>query len=97
MSLPAGMKDVETKELYDEVSKFYNVYHIHVTHHNFTREHSNEVKSFAEVIGKGHVYVSKVEEIANNVIDIILESAGTMTTTEIPVEPDSIGNHLISW
>ena len=66
--------DVNTKDLYDEASKKFDIYHISVQSNSYpdqTREH----KTFADVIGKQHAFVSSVDDISDKIINIIEDFA----------------------
>lgn len=61
-------KELETKALYEQVCRRYDVYHICVEHRN-----STGYDSWDEVLHTGHVVVSTVADIKHNLIGIITE------------------------
>lgn len=73
---------IETKELYKEASKKFEIYHIHVDHHAYGYEDSAD--SFKEVLPEQHVITCKVDEIDNTITNIILDFYQNQENT--PVE-----------
>jgi len=64
--------DIETNDLYNEVCKKYDVYHIFVDHNSYThRRCEKDSQTFKRVIGDDHVLISSVNELSNNITEII--------------------------
>lgn len=79
--------DVETKDLYNEVTHKYDVYHIQVEHGR-NRDHDNIVKSFA-MLGD-HYKEATLDSITEVIVDIITNNATTNNGIHI-------SNDGISW
>ena len=74
---PQGKKKLDTKELYDVVSKKYDVYHIFVDHHrsgDYDSIKERAIKSFREVLPDQHVVCCKVDDLADVITDIVLRA-----------------------
>lgn len=66
--------DIDTNELYKQVSEKFSLYHIHVSHGNIRGYYDNDcVQSFADVIGPQHVFTTTVNEIDQVITNIILD------------------------
>lgn len=64
--------DIETNDLYNEVCKKYDVYHIFVDHNSYThRRCEQDSQTFKRVIGDDHVLISSVNELSDNITEII--------------------------
>lgn len=65
--------NIETKDLYEESSRKYEIYHLNVEH-GFSSEVRAEdnVRSFSSVLGSDHVYSVNINGIADKIIDIIV-------------------------
>ena len=72
---------IETKELYKEASKKFEIYHIHVDHHKYGYEDSAD--SFKEVLPEQHVITCKVDEIDNTITNIILDFYQNQENTSV--------------
>lgn len=74
--------NVETKDLYPEVAKKFDVYHINVDHRNYySTEQENIKKSFMEYLDADHF------RTINNIDDISDEIVKIVTTTAMNNEP----------
>lgn len=97
--LPDGVKvnnsHIPAEELYNEVSKKYDVYHIHVDHRS---EKAKELalKSFGKVLPQGHVLACKVDEVPETVSKIVV---GCSSSVSSPVEGATKvdENGMIDW
>lgn len=76
--------DVETKKLYEEVSKKFNVYHIHVNHRHYG-DSDALANTWTEVIGKDNYKVSTLNDIADTITDIIVNNGNNTDFTETNV------------
>jgi hypothetical protein len=84
-----GMRaSVETTGLYKEASKKYDIYHIDVNHNRWSQEDNTE--SFAEIIGKDHVFEATVNAISNTIIDIIMKKYDESGSFVSPIVGDEI-------
>ena len=73
--------NIETKELYQEVNKKFNIYHLDVNH----RRHfdaDNIKMSFIEYLDENHFKVVNLNNIVDEIIDIItneiMQNTGTL-------------------
>lgn len=62
--------DVETKDLYEEAIKKYNIYHLNVDHGGWSNP-SDNVVSFSKVLGADKVFNTNINNIADKIIEII--------------------------
>ena len=87
--------DVETKKLYEAVKDKYNIYHIVVEHGYQSQSYWNECRdTFAEVIGKDNVFISKVNGVVDTLSKIIaIESEANTSTGSVLINE----NNEISW
>lgn len=76
--------DVETAELYNEVSEKYDVYHLNVKHGQYLSQDGIE-SSFVKVIGKDHFKSVDMDNIVNSIVEIIVGNTENtaVTGTEI--------------
>lgn len=82
--------DIETKDLYREVSEKYEVYHLVADHDSWShRAMEQNVKSFAKIIGEDHVKVVNLDSLANTLVDLIV------SFRKVDEKPSKRG-HLIS-
>ena len=94
--------DVETRELYREVAEKYDVYHIHVRHHQTDRYLDRVEDSFGRQLPAGHLLVAGVEEIADTLIRIITDHASRAAVTaggdKAPADREKKGLfRIFSW
>ena len=83
--------DIETDDLYNEVCKKYDVYHIFVDHNSYThRRCEQDSQTFKRVIGDDHVLISSVNELSDSITEIIRKN-----TYDISRVNSSTGG--ISW
>ena len=71
--------DVETKDLYEEVTQKFHVYHLDVNHGSRWNEDSVE-KTFKKYLDDSHFRKTTIDSIANEIIDIIIAEAENRTT-----------------
>lgn len=67
--------ELNTPQLYDAVKDRFNIYHINV--HHRSRGNEENVASFKAVIGDDHVYDVPVNGVAQTIVDIIENAAGS--------------------
>lgn len=79
--------DIVTKDLYNEVTEKYNVYHIHVDHDNRVWDKENIDKSW-EILGNNYKKAN-MNNVADVIVDIIINNDDKETT--------STSNDGISW
>ena len=83
--------DVETKDLYDEASKKFNIYHLDVNHYHRWDEDEVE-KSYKEYLDDTHFRKVTIDNIANEIVDIIINEAenNTLDTVTAPSNLEEI-------
>ena len=94
-------KDVETPELFEEASKKFDIYHIHVNHgSNYDKE--NIEKSFKSIIEENHFKEATLDNIAETIVNIIVDAAENDVNTIItpattPTQVSTNENGEIVW
>lgn len=94
-------KDVETPELFEEASKKFDIYHIHVNHgSNYDKE--NIEKSFKSIIEENHFKEATLDNITETIVDIIVDASENDTNTIItpattPTQVNTNENGEIVW
>lgn len=85
--------DVETKDLYEEASRKFDIYHLAVNDSQTSfRYYESEIKeSFGKFLDEGHLRTVSMDNIANAIVDIVTHAAG-----ETVGKPESAGG-MISW
>lgn len=85
--------DVETKDLYEEASRKFDIYHLAVNDSQTSfRYYESEIKeSFGRLLDKNHLRTVSMDNIANAIVDIVTHVAG-----ETAGKPESAGG-MISW
>ena len=86
--------DIETKDLYEEVVKKFDVYHLDVKHGRRWGEDQIE-KSFKRYLDDRHFRRVTMDGIANEIVDIIVSASENQNVKENNVQVDSDG--AISW
>lgn len=87
---------VETKDLYSEVTKKFNVYHLHVEHGYGSTLRTNSVKStFTAVIGKDNFKVTNIDGITDDIVEIIKSDIDSQYNGSESVSSTDPG--VISW
>lgn len=84
--------DIETKDLYEEVSEKFNVYHLNVEH-GYRRMHESIERSFKMYLDDNHFKTVNMDNIADTIVDIIVSEAENNTT----VSNVSANNEEITW
>lgn len=82
--------NIETRSLLEEVLSKYELYHLNVKD-TYSGSNQHNVESFAEFIGVDHVRNVGVNNIAENIVDIVVKHANTSSNV---VETN---NGAISW
>ncbi len=86
-------EDVETKGLYEEVQKKYEVYHLYVDHDNYVR--SNYIRSWKKLMDEEHFKCVRLKDITDTIIKIVSTEAGNDSLKRGRIElPKAAG---ISW
>ena len=85
--------DVETKDLYDEASKKFNIYHLDVNHYHRWNEDEVE-KSYKEYLDDTHFRKVTIDNIANEIVDIIINEAENNTPDTVTTPSNS---EEITW
>ena len=67
--------DVETRDLYGEVSQKYDLYHIHVRHRRPDRYADQVQSSFGGLLPKGHLVMTDLEGISETLVRIVTDHA----------------------
>lgn len=86
--------DVETKDLYDEASQKFNIYHLDVSHgYRWDKEDEIE-KSYKKYLDDTHFRKVTMDSIANEIVDIIINEAENNITDTVVTPSNSEG---ITW
>lgn len=86
--------DVETKDLYDEASQKFNIYHLDVSHgYRWDKEDEIE-KSYKKYLDDIHFRKVTMDSIANEIVDIIINEAENNITDTVVAPSNSEG---ITW
>lgn len=86
--------DVETKDLYDEASQKFNIYHLDVSHgYRWDKEDEIE-KSYKKYLDDIHFRKVTMNSIANEIVDIIINEAENNITDTVVTPSNSEG---ITW
>lgn len=86
--------DVETKDLYDEASQKFNIYHLDVSHgYRWDKEDEIE-KSYKKYLDDIHFRKVTMDSIANEIVDIIINEAENNMTDTVVTPSNSEG---ITW
>lgn len=86
--------DVETKDLYDETSQKFNIYHLDVSHgYRWDKEDEIE-KSYKKYLDDIHFRKVTMDSIANEIVDIIINEAENNITDTVVTPSNSEG---ITW
>ena len=67
--------DVETRQLYADTIKKYDLYHLHVNHTASDRYWPGAQESFGSLLPKGHLRRVTVDEVTQAIVDIVNEHA----------------------
>lgn len=93
----SNQKDVETKDLYKDVIKKFDVYHICVESGSYP-DQTRERGIFAKVIGEQHALTSSVDKISDKIISIVEDFANASgQSIIIESKPSSSNEGEISW
>jgi len=84
--------DIETKDLYEEVSEKFNVYHINVEH-GYRIMHESIERSFKVYLDDNHFKTVNMDNIADTIVDIIVSEAENNTTASNVLA----NNEEITW
>ena len=86
--------DVETKDLYEETSRKFDIYHLAVNDSQTSyRYHESGIKeSFRKYLDENHLRVVSMDNIANAIVDIV-----TCAATGTAAENTSNTSGMISW
>lgn len=85
--------DIETKDLYDEASQKFNIYHLDVNH--CYRWDKNEIeKSYKKYLDDTHFRKVTIDNIANEIVDIIINEAENNTPDTVTTPSNS---EEITW
>ena len=74
--------ELNTSQLYDAVKDRFDIYHINV--HHRTRGNEENIATFRAVIGGDHVYDVPVNGVAQTIVDIIENAAGSNSRGSAP-------------
>ena len=85
--------DVETKDLYEEASQKFNIYHLDVNHGR--RWYSEEIeKSYKKYLDDTHFRKVTMDSIANEIVDIIVNEVENNVVDTVVSPSNSEG---ITW
>lgn len=85
--------DVETKDLYNEASQKFNIYHLDVNHGHRWDEEEIE-KSYKKYLDDTHFRRVTMDSITNEIVDIIVSEAENNVTDTVATPSNSEG---ITW
>lgn len=85
--------DVETKDLYNEASQKFNIYHLDVVHRHRWDEDEIE-KSYKKYLDDTHFRRVNMDSITNEIVDIIVNEAENNVTDTVATPSNSEG---ITW
>lgn len=85
--------DVETKDLYNEASQKFNIYHLDVVHRHRWDEDEIE-KSYKKYLNDTHFRRVNMDSITNEIVDIIVNEAENNVTDTVATPSNSEG---ITW
>ena len=85
--------DVETKDLYEEASQKFNIYHLDVNHGHRWDEEEIE-KSYKKYLDDTHFKRVTMDSITNEIVDIIVSEAENNVTDTVATPSSSEG---ITW
>lgn len=85
--------DVETKDLYNEASQKFNIYHLDVNHGHRWDEEEIE-KSYKKYLDDTHFRRVTMDSITNEIVDIIVSEAENNVTDAVTTPSNSEG---ITW
>ena len=85
--------DVETKDLYEETSQKFNIYHLDVNHGHRWDEEEIE-KSYKKYLDDTHFRRVTMDSITNEIVDIIVSEAENNVTDTVATPSNSEG---ITW
>lgn len=85
--------DVETKDLYNEASQKFNIYHLDVNHGHRWDEEEIE-KSYKKYLDDTHFRRVTMDSITNEIVDIIVSEAENNVTDTVATPSNSKG---ITW
>ena len=85
--------DVETKDLYEEASQKFNIYHLDVNHGHRWDEEEIE-KSYKKYLDDTHFRRVTMDSITNEIVDIIVSEAENNVTDTVTTPSNSEG---ITW
>lgn len=86
--------NIETKDLYGEVSEKFNVYHLDVRHGNRWWDEAEIEKSFKEYLDDEHFRKVTTDSISDEIVDIVLNEAESNTESPVVAPLSSEG---ITW
>jgi hypothetical protein len=83
--------DIETKDLFEEASKKFDIYHIDVDHS--MRRDPDIDRTWKAYLDQDHYRSVRTSEVTDTIVEIILKAVGQLSDNvdfEIPVEPTGI-------
>lgn len=86
--------DIETKDLYEEAVKKFDIYHLDVNHGRRWEDDSIE-RSFKKYLDDNHFRRVTMDSIVNEIVDIIVSASENQNVSENNIQVDS--NGAISW
>lgn len=91
--------DIETRDLYEEASKKFDIYHIHVNHGPSSRHREDDARrTFSDVIGENNFKIATLETLPDVIVDIIVNTSNN-NNMETTINSNPINNKSegISW
>lgn len=85
--------DVETKDLYDEASQKFNIYHLDVSH-GYRWDEAEIEKSYKKYLDDTHFRKVTMDSITNEIVDIIVNEVENNITDTVVTSSDS---EEITW
>lgn len=85
--------DIETKDLYEEASQKFNIYHLDVNH-GYRWDEKEIEKSYKKYLDDTHFRRVTMDSITNEIVDIIVSEAENNVTDTVATPSNSEG---ITW
>lgn len=73
--------DIETKDLYEEANKKFDIYHIHVNHSYSSNYREDDARrTFGDIIGENNFKTTTLETLPDTIINIIVNTTNNIVT-----------------
>lgn len=78
-------KTISSKDLYEEVSKTYNVFHIHVVHGRGSAE-TDRYESWKEILGQNLIILDDYNQLSKKIAELIITKTNTATSPSVTTD-----------